>query len=48
MQMIQSNCWQPNVTLTLQPAFNAVAGGIRGTGSISILVTEDPSVAFSR
>ena len=36
----------PNVTLTLQPAFNAVAGGIRGTGSISILVTEDPSVAF--
>ena len=36
----------PNVTLTLQPGFNAVAGGIRGTGSISILVTEDPSVAF--
>ncbi len=36
----------PNVTLTLQPGFNAVAGGIRGTGSISILATEDPSVAF--
>ena len=36
----------PNLTLTTQPGFNAVAGGIRGTGSISILVTEDPSVAF--
>ena len=36
----------PNLTLTLQPGFNAVSGGIRGTGSVSILVTEDPSVAF--
>ena len=36
----------PNLTLTTQPGFNAVSGGIRGTGSVSILVTEDPSVAF--
>ena len=36
----------PNLTLTTQRGGNAVAGGIRGTGSISILVTEDPSVAF--
>ncbi|MEC9392047.1 MAG: TonB-dependent receptor [Pseudomonadota bacterium] len=36
----------PNLTLTLQPGFNVVSGGIRGTGSVSILVTEDPSVAF--
>ena len=36
----------PNLTLTTQPGFNAVSGGIRGTGSVSILVTEDPSVGF--
>ena len=36
----------PNLTLTTQPGFNAVSGRIRGTGSVSILVTEDPSVAF--
>jgi len=34
----------PNVTLTPQNGFNAIAGGIRGTGFISILVTKDPSV----
>ena len=36
----------PNVNLTLQTGFNAVAGGIRGTGSISILTTQDPSVGI--
>ena len=30
----------PNVNLTIQTGFNALAGGIRGTGSISIL--DDP------
>jgi iron complex outermembrane receptor protein len=34
----------PNVTLTKQTGFNAVAGGIRGTGNISILVTDDAAV----
>ncbi len=34
----------PNVNLTNQTGFNAVAGGIRGTGTISILTTQDPSV----
>ena len=34
----------PNVTLTPQNGFNAIAGGMRGTGFISILVTKDPSV----
>ncbi len=34
----------PNVNLTLQTGFNALAGGIRGTGTISILTTQDPSV----
>ena len=29
----------PNVNLTLQTGFNALAGGIRGTGTISILRT---------
>ena len=36
----------PNVNLTNQTGFNAVAGGIRGTGSISILTTQDPSVGI--
>ncbi|GIS06150.1 MAG: hypothetical protein CM15mP109_09060 [Candidatus Dadabacteria bacterium] len=30
----------PNLTLTTQPGFNAVAGGIRGTGSISMWITK--------
>jgi len=37
----------PNVNLTPQNGFNAVAGGMRGTGFISILVTKDPSVGVS-
>jgi len=37
----------PNVTLTNNNGFNAVAGGIRGTGFISILVTKDPSVGVT-
>ena len=37
----------PNVTLTQQTGFNAIAGGIRGTGNISILVTTDPSVGLT-
>jgi iron complex outermembrane receptor protein len=37
----------PNVTLTINNGFNAVAGGIRGTGFISILVTKDPSVGIT-
>ena len=37
----------PNVLLTKQPGFNAVAGGIRGTGSTSILVTQDTSVSIT-
>ena len=36
----------PNVNLTQQTGFNALAGGIRGTGTISILVTQDPSVGI--
>ncbi len=36
----------PNVNLTQQTGFNAVAGGIRGTGSISILTTQDSSVGI--
>ena len=36
----------PNVTITKQTGFNAVAGGIRGTGNISILVTNDASVGL--
>jgi iron complex outermembrane receptor protein len=36
----------PNVNLTVQTGFNAVAGGIRGTGSLSILTTQDPSVGI--
>lgn len=36
----------PNVNLTLQTGFNAVAGGVRGTGTISILTTQDPSVGI--
>lgn len=36
----------PNLTLTQQTGFNAVAAGIRGTGSISILVTQDTAVGF--
>lgn len=36
----------PNVTLTTNVGFNAVAGGIRGTGTISILTTQDPSVGL--
>jgi iron complex outermembrane receptor protein len=34
----------PNVTLTQMAGFRAVAGGIRGTGANSILVTQDTSV----
>ena len=34
------------VNLTLQTGFNALAGGIRGTGTISILTTQDPSVGI--
>lgn len=37
----------PNVTLTNNNGFNAVAGGIRGTGFISILVTKDSSVGLT-
>jgi iron complex outermembrane receptor protein len=37
----------PNVTITNNNGFNAVAGGIRGTGFISILVTKDPSTAIT-
>ena len=37
----------PNVLLSKQPGFNAVAGGIRGTGSTSILVTQDTSVSVT-
>jgi len=37
----------PNVLLTKQPGFNAVAGGIRGTGSTSILVMQDTSVGVT-
>ena len=37
----------PNVNITMQNGFNAVAGGIRGTGFISILVTKDPSVGIT-
>ncbi len=36
----------PNLTLTTQTGFNAVAGGIRGTGSITILVMQDNAVGF--
>ena len=36
----------PNVNLTRQTGFNAVAGGIRGTGSLSILTTQDPSTGI--
>jgi iron complex outermembrane receptor protein len=36
----------PNVNLTHQPGFNALAGGIRGTGTVSILTTQDPSVGM--
>ncbi len=37
----------PNVTFSKQHGFNAVGGGIRGTGFMSILVTKDPSVGFA-
>ena len=36
----------PNVLLTKQPGFNALSGGIRGTGSTSILVLQDTSVGI--
>lgn len=36
----------PGVTLGLQPGFRAIAGGIRGTGQNSILVTQDSSVVL--
>jgi iron complex outermembrane receptor protein len=36
----------PNLTLTNNNGFNAVAGGVRGTGFISILITKDPSTAI--
>ncbi|MEH6515154.1 MAG: TonB-dependent receptor [Halioglobus sp.] len=37
----------PNVNLTPQTGFNAIAGGIRGTGFNSILVTKDASVGIT-
>ncbi len=37
----------PNVNLTPQTGFNAIAGGMRGTGFNSILVTKDPSVGIT-
>jgi len=37
----------PNVTFSKQHGFNAVGGGIRGTGFMSILVTKDPSVGVT-
>ena len=37
----------PNVNILQQNGFNAVGGGIRGTGFISILVTKDPSVGVT-
>ena len=37
----------PNVLLTKQPGFNALSGGIRGTGSTSILVMQDTSVGIT-
>lgn len=37
----------PNVNLTPQTGFNAIAGGMRGTGFNSILVTKDASVGIS-
>jgi iron complex outermembrane receptor protein len=37
----------PNVLLTKQPGFNALSGGIRGTGSTSILVLQDTSVGIT-
>jgi len=37
----------PNVTLTKNNGFNAVSGGIRGTGFISILVTKDSSTVVT-
>ncbi|MFP6817352.1 MAG: TonB-dependent receptor, partial [Pseudomonadales bacterium] len=37
----------PNVLLTKQPGFNALSGGIRGTGSTSILVMQDTSVGIA-
>ena len=36
----------PNVTLSPQNGFRAIAGGMRGTGFISILVTKDASVGI--
>ena len=36
----------PNLTLTTQTGFNAVAGGMRGSGKITILLTDDPSLGF--
>lgn len=35
----------PNVVITQQTGFNAAAPGIRGSGAISILVTQDSSTA---
>ncbi|MFT6958661.1 MAG: iron complex outermembrane receptor protein [Halieaceae bacterium] len=37
----------PNVNLTPQTGFNAIAGGMRGTGFNSILVTKDASVGIT-
>lgn len=36
----------PNVVITQQTGFNAAAPGIRGSGAISILVTQDSSTAI--
>lgn len=37
----------PNVNMIRQVGFNAVGGGMRGTGFVSILVTKDPSVGVT-
>ncbi len=36
----------PNLTLTQQTGFHALAGGLRGSGKITILLTDDPSLGF--
>ena len=36
----------PNLTLTQQTGFHAIAGGMRGSGKITILLTDDPSLGF--
>ena len=36
----------PNLTLTQQTGFHAIGGGMRGSGKITILLTDDPSLGF--